>query len=581
MPQVSSHALFGRRFASHLVRLTRVYWTSPDAAKGGLLLALAVLLELGTVYGNVLLSYAQRHIFDAFQSKQMAALSQAFGAFLGLALAFVFVAAYRIYVRQTLEIRWRQWLTDHYLQQWMSSQAYWEIELHRKATDNPDQRIAEDVRNYVASALGLSLSLLSAVATLLSFAGILWRLSGDWAFEFRGADIHIPGLMMWVAVLYALVTSWLTHRVGRRLVPIQFDRERFEADFRFALVRFRENVEAVALLRGEDGERHNALERFQRVIGNWFQLIRAQRDVMLLTTGIGQANSLVPLLVAAPGYFAGKFGLGSVMQTTIAYAQVSGALVWFVNAYQEIAQWRASIERLFTFTEEIDSTRAAFQRAENIRVEPQRDGAIRLSHVCLERPGGAALVKDVDAVIEAGDHVALLGPSGGGKRTLLRAIAGIWRFGRGRIALPQEARMMFLSERPYLPIGTLRSALTYPAPEGTFPDERIREALRLVGLDAFADRLAETQHWDQSLSGGEAQRLAVVRVLLHRPDWIFLDGATSSLDEETEQRIYQVLRERLPGSAIISIANRSSVAQYHERRWTLVPHGAAMALQAA
>ena len=579
--QVSSRALFGRRFVRHLVRLTRVYWTSPDAFKGGLLLALTVALELGTVYGNVLLSDAQRRIFDAFQSKQMVALSHAFGLFLGIALGFVLVSAYRIYVRQTLEIRWRQWLTDHYLQQWISSQAYWQIELHCKTTDNPDQRIAEDVRNYVASTLGLSLSLLNAFATLFSFAGILWRLSGGWSYDFQESHIRIPGLMMWVAIAYAMVTSWFTHRVGRRLVPIQFDRERFEADFRFALVRFRENVEPVALLHGEDGERRNALERFRRVVGNWLQLIGAQRDLMLLTTGVGQANSLVPLLVAAPGYFAGNLSLGSVIQTTIAYGQVSGALVWFVSAYQEIAQWRASIERLFTFTDEIDSACADFQAAEAVHVKRRRDGALRLSHVRLTRPDGRVLLEDANAVIQPGDHVALLGPSGAGKRTLLRAIAGIWRFGRGRVELPQEASTMFLSQRPYLPIGTLRAVLSYPAPEGTFPDDRLLETLRLLGLDGLVDQLDETAHWEQYLSGGEQQRLAAARVLLHRPDWIFLDGATSSLDEETEKRVYTLLRERLPGSAVVSIADRSSVAQFHERRWTLVPSGLAMALQTA
>jgi putative ATP-binding cassette transporter len=378
-----------------------------------------------------------------------------------------------------------------------------------------------------------------------------------------------------------MITSWLTHRVGRRLVPIQFDRQRFEADFRFTLVRFRENVEPVALLHGEAGERRNALERFQCVVGNWLQLIRAQRDLMLLTTGVGQANSLVPLLVAAPGYFSGSLSLGSVMQTTIAYAQVSGALIWFVNAYQEIAQWRASIERLFTFTEEIDSTCTDARRAETIHVERQRDGALRLRHLSLTRPDGQVLVEDANAVIASGDHVALLGPSGAGKRTLLRAIAGIWRFGHGRIELPDESRTIFLSERPYLPIGTLRAALAYPLPESTFPDQRIRDALQRLGLDTLVNRLDETAHWDQQLSDSERQRLALARVLLQKPSWIFLDGATSGLDEDTEKQVYGALREQLPQSAIISIANRSSVAQYHERRWTLVPHGTAMALQTA
>ena len=581
MLQISSRALFGRRFARHIIRLTRVYWTSPDAWRGGLLLGLTVTLELATVYGNVLLSGAQRGIFDAFESKQTAALWQAFAIFSALALAFVIVSANRIYVRQRLEIRWRHWLTDYYLKQWISSQAYCQMELHRKVTDNPDQRISEDVRNYVASALGLSLSLLSALATLVAFAGILWSLSGHWEYDYRGSHIHIPGLMMWVAVLYAAGTSWLTHLVGRRLVPIQFDRERFEADFRFALMRFRENVEVVALSRGEEGERRTALQRFHDIIGNWLQLIRAQRDLVLVTTGVGQANSLVPLLVAAPGYFAGNLTLGSVIQTNIAYGQVSGALIWFVSAYQEIAQWRASIERLFTFTEEIESTRADLQRTEGLRFERPRDGAIRLNHVCLSRPDGEALIADVDAVIKPGDRVALLGPSGAGKRTLLRAIAGIWRFGRGLIELPEETRTAFLWERPYFPIGTLRAALSYPLPQDTFPDGKILEVLRLLDLDALADQLDETQQWEQQLSGGEQQRLALARTLLHEPDWIFLDGATSSLDEDTVKRVYELLRERLPHAAIVSIADRASIAQYHERRWTLVPRGAAMALQVA
>lgn len=581
MLHMSYPALFDRRFARRLIALTKVYWASPDAVRGGLLLGVTVTLELGSVYGNVLLSDAQRGIFDAFESKQTTALSQAFALFFGLALAFVFVSAYRIYMRQRLEIRWRHSLTDYYLQQWISSQAYCQMELHRKGTDNPDQRIAEDVRNFVASALGLSLSLLSAFATLVSFSGILWSLSGHWQYDYRGSHIRIPGLMMWVAILYAVVTSWLTHRVGRRLVPIQFDRERFEADFRFSLMRFRDNVEVVALSRGEEGERRTALQRFHSIIGNWLQLIRAQRDLLLLTTGVGQANSLVPLLVAAPGYFAGNLTLGSVIQTSIAYAQVSGALVWFVNAYQEIAQWRASLERLFTFTEEIESTCADLLRAEGLRVERPRDGILRLDHVSLNRPDGEVLIQDIDVAITRGERVALLGPSGTGKRTLLRAIAGIWPFGHGRIELPEQARTAFLWERPYLPSGTLRAALSYPSPEGTFPDDKIREVFRLLGLEALTDQLDETQQWEQQLSGGEQQRLALARVLLHEPDWIFLDGATSSLDEDTEKHAYTVLRERLPHTAIVSIADRSSIAQYHEHRWTLVPRGAVMALQAA
>ncbi len=581
MPLAHKHALFGPRFARHLVRLTRLYWTSPDAPKGGLLLAATVALELGTVYGNVLLSDIQRRIFDAFQDKQMGAFTAAIGLFLGIALGFVLVSTYRIFLRQALEIRWRHWLTDHFIKEWITSHAFCQIELHRKATDNPDQRIAEDVREYVASALGLSLSLLSAVATLVSFAAILWRLSGSWKFQVDGNHFQIPGLMMWVAILYAILATWITHRVGRRLAGIQFDRQRFEADFRFKLVRFRENVEPIALASGEGAERRFALERFHRIIGNWWELIRAQRNLNLFTTGIGQANSLVPLLVAAPAFFAGHLTLGSVMQTRIAYGEVSGGLTWFVNAYQEIARWRANIERIVTLAEEIESTRDELARAEVVHVERATDGSLRLDHVRIARPDGAVLIQDANAELRPGDRVALVGPTGSGKRTLLRAIAGIWRFGKGVIEVPDHTRTLILSQRPHLPIGTLREVISYPEPVGTFSDDDIREVMRLLDLTSLENRLDETEHWQQLLSGGEQQRLALARVFLIRPDWIFLDEATSGLDEATEARVYQLFRERLPASAIVSIADRPMLAQYHSRRWNLEARAGGAVLEAA
>jgi putative ATP-binding cassette transporter len=497
-------------------------------------------------------------------------------------MLFVVVSVYRIYVRQALEIRWRNWLTDHLLELWVSPQACCQMELLRGEADNPDQRIAEDARNYVASALGLSLSLLSALATLVSFAGLLWTLSGDWQMRLAGKEFHIPGFMMWVAIAYAAIASWITHRVGRRLVPINFDRLRLEADFRFGLVRFRENAEAVGLAGGTDRERMRAHERFLSVVGNWWDLIRAQRNLALFTTSIGQLNGAVPLLVAAPGYFIGRLTLGAVAQTGIAYGQVSGALVWFVNAYQEIAQWRASIERLLTFTDAIDTTRARLLRPGGLRVEEGADDSLRIQGLHLELPNGRALLDGGDATIAPGDRVVVVGPSGAGQTTLLRAIAGHWPFGRGHIELPAHARTMFLPQQPYLPIATLRAAISYPSPEGAFPDEKIREVLRVLGLDYLVERLDETDHWEKVLSGGEQERLALARVLLHEPDWVFLDDATAALDEETEGRAYQILEQRLPRATLVSIAHRPAVARYHGRRWTLVPQpGGPALLQAA
>jgi putative ATP-binding cassette transporter len=554
-------------FVRHLARLVRIYWRSPEAPKGFLLLAATIVLELGTVSGNVLLSDVQRQIFDAFQDRQMAAFMAAIGVFFGVAAGFVFASTFRIYLRATLEINWRRSVTRYFLEKWMASQAYCEIELHKKATDNPDQRIAEDVRDFVASALGLSLSLLSAVATLVSISAILWNLSGAWAFQLDGRHLQIPGLMMWVAIAVAALSIAITHLVGRRLVGIQFDRNRYEGDFRFAMARFRDNVEEVALAHGEQGELRNATNRFRSVVTNWMQLIRAQRNLAFFTSGIGQLNSLVPLLIAAPAFFAGHIKLGSVMQTRIAYGEVSGALSWFVNAYQEIARWRANIERLITLLEEIESTE--IEQQEGVQVERSDDASLHLEDLRVTCPEGTGLVERADAVIAPGDRIALVGPSGTGKRMLLRAVTGMWRFGTGRIRVPRGARTLVLAERPYLPIGTLREVLAYPDSPETYTDEAMVQALRDARLDGLVDRLDASEHWQQRLSGGEQQRIGVARALLQKPAFLFLDEATSGLGEEEEAHAYELLRERLPQSALVSLATRPNVARFHEQRWRM------------
>jgi putative ATP-binding cassette transporter len=581
VPLVHRHALFGPQFVRHLARLLRIYWRSPDAPKGLALLGVTVALELATVYGNVLLSDVQRDLFDVFQDRDAGAFGGVIGLFLGVAAVFVVASTLRIFVRGILEIRWRRWVTDHFLDQWMSALAYCQIELHRKGIDNPDQRIAEDVREYVASALGLSLSLLSALATLASFSAILWNLSGHWEFDLDGRHFHIPGLMMWVALAYAALAIWITHLVGRPLVSIQFDQKRYEADFRFSLARFRENVEEVALAHGERGEKRNATNRFAAVVGNWWQLIRAQRNLTLFTSGIAQINSLVPLLVAAPAFFAGNIKLGSVVQTRIAYGEVSASLIWFVNAYQEIARWRASIERLVTFLEEVDATRAELRQTERVHVVRDGDANLHIDHVRLVRPDGRGLVEHADAVIRPGDRIALFGPTGSGKRMLLRAVAGIWRFGKGEIRIPRDAHTLVLPERPYLPIASLREALAYPLPPETYTDDAMREVLQLVGLGALGDRLDDVEHWSQLLSGGEQQRLGIGRALLQKPDFLFLDEATSGLDEGAAAGVYDLLRERLPRSAVISIAYRPGIARYHDQHWALEAGADGMVLKTA
>jgi len=571
---------FDTRFIRHLYYLTRIYWTSADARKGGALLALCVAMELGLVYANVKLAWANSSVFNAIQDKQWPEFLRAIEIFLGVALIVVLIANYRIYFRNILQIRWREHLTGFFVESWMGPYAYGHRQLHHNDTDNPDQRISQDIQSYVASALGLSLSLLSAVATLVSFAGMLWSLSGTWPLRLGEHEFWIPGLMMWVAILYALLSMYLTHRVGRTLVGINFDRLRFEADFRYSLVRFRDHIEAVALARGQMVEQRTAMMRFHNVITNWWELITKQRNLSLLTGGIGQASGIVPLLVAAPAFFAGRMTLGGVTQTGIAYGQVAGALSWFVDAYQEIAAWRASIERLSTFSEKLDETRAELEKPGVIQVESTADGALRLDDLTLAQPEGTVLASGLRCSVAMGERVAILGPPGPVKTTLFRAIAGIWPFGHGRIELPSVAQPIFLAHQPYLPIGSLREAVSYPAAAGTFDDAAILEALELFDLHGLAGRLDDNEPWDQQLSGDEQQRLMFARALLHKPNCLVLDDATAALDAAAERRVYDLLRGRLAGATVVSLTNRPSVTEYHQRCLDLrIAEGGAATLQ--
>jgi len=568
----SLRGLFGPRFARDLWRLTRMYWTSPDAPFGAFLLLGAIAFELATVHASVLIADAERQIFDALGDRDTTAFFAAMGVFLSVIGGFVVASTLRIYIRARLEIRWRERVTAGFVDQWMGPEAYCQAELHPTGLDNPDQRIAEDIRTYVASALGLSLSLLSAAATLYSFGWLLWRMSANWPIQVGGIELWVPGLMLWVAIVYALLATFITHLIGRPLIPINFDRLRFEADFRYGLVHFRDNVEPVALARGQQFERRTARGRFGHVIDNWLELIRAQAELTLFTTGIGQANGLIPVLIGAPAYFARHLTLGSLAQTRIAYGQLSAALAWFVNAYQEIAQWRASIARLSSFLDAMDATRLKLACGEGVRVEASPDDSLRLDGVRLDAPDGRVLLAPTTVQLRAGERIAVVGPTGAGKTTLFRAIAGIWPFGAGRIEVPAHARMMFLTQQPYIPLGTLREAVTYPAAGDAFPDAKVRGILEFVGLGRLVPKMDQQDNWEHTLSQAERQRVVFARVLLHEPDWILGDNATASLDEAMEKRVYDILRERLPNATLLSITQRPAALAYHDRRWTIVPH---------
>ena len=573
--------LRGRRLVRSLWQIVRIYWTSPDAKWGALLLAGAVALEFGTVQTTFYVSDVQRKTVEALEHRDASVFLGTAGLFIGFSLLLIFVSALRVYLRQVLEIRWRRGLTGDYIARWIGEHAYGQTQLHGGVIDNPDQRIAEDIRDFVASALGLSLSLISSVATLIAFGGLLWTLSSGWMIPTgEGEQRLIPGLLLWVAIGFSIVSMWLTHLLGRRLVPINYDRFRYEADFRYGLVRFRDNVEEVALSRGEAVERLGAVDRFRSVVDVFFQLIRAELQLNVLTGTLGRVNSLVPLIVAAPSYFEGLVTLGLIVQTRVAYDQVSGALSWFVNAYREIARWRANIERLASFSDVMDATARDLARGE-IQIETGSPDTIQLVDLRLETPAGRVLVDRANAVARIGDHVAVVGPPGRGKSTLFRGLAGLWPFGSGRIERPPRDRMLFVPQRAYLPIGTLRAVISYPAAEHSFDDAQLRDALAVVGLGNLAGRLDEAEPWPQRLSAHEQQLLAIARALLQQPDWLVLDEATSGLDEATERQLCDALLSRMPNTGVIAAGLRPRAMELLTRRWTLSERDGAGVLLAA
>lgn len=559
-----------QRINRHTVwKLLKPFWTSDEKWRAMGLLAAVIALALGMVYLNVLFNEWNRDFYNALENKDFAIFKQQLWRFSYLAFIYIAVAIYKIYLTQALEIRWRTWMTRQYMGKWLANQAYYRIEQTQTA-DNPDQRIAEDLRLLTSGTLSLSLGLLSSVVTLVSFIGILWSVSGPLSFMVGSQQWTIPGYMVWFAIAYAGVGSALVAWIGKPLVHQNFNQQRFEADFRFGLIRIRENSEAVALYRGEHEEQTQLGQRFSSIRDNWWQIMRTTKRLNVASTFYAQFAVIFPFLVGAPRYFAGAIKLGGLMQIVSAFGRVQDALSWFIDAFSSLAEWKASVNRLAGFHEAVEAART---QESGIDVERNNVGAILLEELILELPDGKALTDALSAAIQPGQRILLNGPSGCGKSTLFRAIAGIWPYGSGSVEIPKTQRLLFLPQKSYLPIGTLRAAVTYPAAQHTYADLAIRHYFELCRLSHLADRLDETDNWSQRLSPGEQQRLAFVRVLLSRPDVLFLDEATSALDAATEDALYQLVMQELPEAAVISIAHREAVAKFHQLRWQFVPEG--------
>ena len=561
-------------------RIAAPYFRSEDKWAGRALLAAVISIELSLVLINVLLNQWNNRFYNALQEKNWEGFVREIGIFCLLATFYVALAVYQLYLNQWLQIRWRRWMTSTYLGQWLHNANHYRMQLKGDAADNPDQRITDDVKLFVDQTLNISVGLLSAIVTLGSFVVILWGLSSAAPLHIFGREFAIPGYLVWGALIYAIFGTALTQWIGSPLVNLDFQQQRYEADFRFNLVRVRENSEQIALLQGESAERQRLSERFGRVVDNWYAIMRRTKRLTALTSSYAQAAVIFPFILVAPAYFADKIQLGGMMQTASAFDSVQKALSFFVSTYRTLAEWRAVVARLDGFETAIKSAATQATSADSIDiVSSTGSDKIDLEQLLVRLPNGTPLVSADSFSISGNDRTLVTGPSGAGKSTLFRAIAGIWPFGSGSITIPAKATLMMLPQRPYFPVGSLKAAIVYPAEVGAFSSDRVRDVLISVGLPQLASQLEEEAHWNRMLSLGEQQRLGLARALLHAPQYLFLDEATASLDEASEAALYHLLEEKLPATTIVSIGHRSTLEAFHQRNVELTRDGDRFALQ--
>jgi vitamin B12/bleomycin/antimicrobial peptide transport system ATP-binding/permease protein len=562
-------------------RIAAPYFYSEDKWAGRGLLAAVIAIELAVVFLTVLFNRWNNVFYNALQERNQAVFTYQIGYFCVLAAFWIGLKVYQLYLNQWLQIRWRRWMTDRYLGSWLHDANHYRMQLLGDAADNPDQRIAEDTQRFVEQTLALGIGLLSAVVTLVSFVFILWGLSNEAPLHLFGKDIAIPGYLVWGALIYAVLGTTLTHLIGWPLVGLNFQQQRYEADFRFNLVRARENAEQIALLHGEPVERTRLLSRFGFVVENWLGIMQRTKKLTAFTATYSQASVIFPYVLVAPAYFAEKVQLGGMMQTASAFSSVQDSLSFFITSYRTLAEWQSVVARLSGFETAIENAAALTTKENIIHIASDDKGTIGLDKLLVSLPNGTPLVTADGFSIRSGERTLLTGPSGSGKSTLFRAIAGIWPFGAGSIAIPAQATLMMLPQRPYFPVGTLRAAIAYPAEASAFSPEQVGETLNAVGLPKLALRLDEDAHWNRTLSLGEQQRLGIARALLHKPQYLFLDEATASLDEPSEAALYDLIKDRLAATTIVSIGHRSTLEAFHQRGVTLARDGERFALRDA
>jgi len=558
-----------REFIVGLFHLITPYWNSEEKKSARLYLAGIITLTIAAVYMTLLLNEWFNSFYSALQNYDSDAVYRGLLRFTGLAFAHIAFAVYSYYLQQRLALRWRKWMTKNYLAKWTGQQMYYRLEMFSQGTaDNPDQRISEDINLFTARTLSFMSGLLRSATTIVCFIFVLWNLSEILSFSAAGQEFHIYGYLVWTALAYSVLGTWITHKVGHRLVSLNYLQQKLEADFRFSMVRLRETAESVAFYNGAAKEESFLSNRFMTLLRNTLFIIKKQKQLSWLTNSYAQIAIIFPFVVAVPRYLSQNISLGGLMQIANCFGKVQDAMSYFVDVYASLAEWQSCAERLLSFDKHIAAIEKETEEKSGSLVREETPDRLRLTDVTISVPAmdenkrTREIISSASCTIKSGEHVILKGPSGSGKSTLLRTLAGFWPYVKGHISMPAPSEMMFIPQKPYIPMGTSAEAASYPLE--TADKEILSLLLVECGLSHLMEKPDTEADWSHILSLGEQQKLAFVRVFLRKPKWVFLDEATSAMDEETEEKMYRLLTA-LPGTTVISIGHRSTLDKWHDR----------------
>lgn len=546
-------------------RLIKTYWQSNQRLYAYVFYTIIIVMTISLVAIDVMINYWYNYFYDALQAYNKPAVIRLLVVFFILAGIYIIVAVYRYYISQMFGLRWRRWLTNQLVNRWLQKRAYYYLENFDEKTDNPDQRIQEDAGSLVNFSIDLSMELISAIATFVAFIYVLWQLSGELDIPLgRFGTLHVPGYLVWVGVLYAFIGTYFTFKIGRPLVALNFEQQRREATFRYAAVDVRTHAENVALYEGEDHQKSILQRLFGRVLENWYFIILRQKLLLWFTAGYNQASVVLPLVVALPNYFDKIFLLGGLIQSIQAFNRVQDSLSFIVNSYPRIATWQAVAQRLTTFLNHITVAEDHAHKENKVKRIKSPANNIAVSDMIIKTPRDQTLLTHINETFVHGENYLLKGVSGIGKSTFIRTLAGIWPYASGTVTLPEKQKLMYLPQKPYMPIGTLAEAILFPDKIHQDFIKELPNILELCHLGKFIPRLNETALWSEQLSPGEQQRIAFARVLLHKPDWVFMDESTSMLDLANENYLYQLIKQSLPHCSMVSVGHRPSIEDYHD-----------------